>query len=148
MIIFRTRKKFHGTKDRKHLVYVNFKIRSNREVRTRIRNVYDKLGYHETRPNLTLPEYWQEVINSKFVLSPPGNGEDCMRTWEAIYLGAIPIVTNSSQMWPLFKQVPVLAINEGEEGKVNDDFLNSYEPTGKSRQLLLADYWFQRIHSF
>ena len=71
-----------------------------------------------------------------------------MRTWEAIYLGAIPIVTNSSQMWPLFKQVPVLAVNEGEEAKVNDDFLNSYEPTGKSRQLLLADYWFQRIHSF
>ena len=37
-------------------------------------------------------KYRQMLANSAYVLSPPGNGADCHRTWEAIYLGAIPIV--------------------------------------------------------
>jgi hypothetical protein len=37
-------------------------------------------------------EYLKLVSQSKFVLSPPGNGPDCHRTWESIYLGAVPIV--------------------------------------------------------
>ena len=32
---------------------------------------------------------------SRFVISPPGNGIDCHRTWEAMYMGAIPIVRRS-----------------------------------------------------
>lgn len=39
------------------------------------------------------PKQFRELIKkSKFVLSPPGNGLDCHRTWETIYLGAVPIV--------------------------------------------------------
>jgi hypothetical protein len=36
--------------------------------------------------------YKLEMSHSMFVVSPPGNGLDCHRTWEAIYLGAIPII--------------------------------------------------------
>ena len=39
-----------------------------------------------------LHAYRQLLLRSKYVLSPPGNGPDCHRTWESIYLGAIPIV--------------------------------------------------------
>jgi hypothetical protein len=52
-------------------------------------------------------EYRNLVSNSKFVLSPPGNGPDCHRTWEAIYLGAIPIV--HSKYW----NFPDLSLNVG-----------------------------------
>lgn len=37
-----------------------------------------------------------------FVISPPGAGPDCYRTWEAIYAGAIPIVLDSET--PYFNQ--------------------------------------------
>lgn len=37
-------------------------------------------------------EYLRDISNSKFVLSPQGNGTDCYRTWEAIALHTIPIV--------------------------------------------------------
>jgi hypothetical protein len=43
-------------------------------------------------------DYENYLINlkkHKFVVSPPGNGIDCHRNWEAIYLGCIPIVLNS-----------------------------------------------------
>ena len=40
-----------------------------------------------------------------FVPSPAGNGIDCHRTWEAIYLGAVPVVLKSefygSADWPI-----------------------------------------------
>jgi hypothetical protein len=32
----------------------------------------------------------------RFVASPPGNGVDCHRTWEALYLRSVPIVLRSS----------------------------------------------------
>lgn len=59
-------------------------------------------------------EYRNLVSNSKFVLSPPGNGPDCHRTWEAIYLGAIPIV--HSQYW----NFPGLESNVGVVENWND----------------------------
>jgi len=33
-----------------------------------------------------------------FVASPPGNGLDCHRTWEALYVKTIPIVLRSVAM--------------------------------------------------
>ena len=46
----------------------------------------------ETTAMISPKNYRRLLSNSKYVLSPPGNGPDCHRTWEALYLGAIPIV--------------------------------------------------------
>jgi hypothetical protein len=55
-------------------------------------------------------QYRDLVANSRFLLSPPGNGVDCHRTWEAIYLGAIPIVLE--KFWPFqHLDLPVLVVN-------------------------------------
>lgn len=43
-------------------------------------------------------------------LSPRGNGLDCHRTWEALYLDAIPVVWNST-LNHLFIDLPVVIIN-------------------------------------
>ncbi len=39
--------------------------------------------------------YVSEMASHRFVVSPPGNGVDCHRTWESLYLGSVPIVKNS-----------------------------------------------------
>jgi hypothetical protein len=48
--------------------------------------------------------------NSLFVPSPAGNGLDCHRTWEAVYLGCVPVVLKSEfcgdESWP------VLVVNQ------------------------------------
>ena len=48
--------------------------------------------------------YRQLLREYAFVASPPGNGVDCHRTWEALYLGVIPIVKRSSfyESFPAF----------------------------------------------
>ena len=63
-------------------------------------------------PTFTSPKKYRDMVsNSAFVLSPPGNGADCHRTWEAIYLGAIPIVLK--KYWPFSHlNLPVLAVEE------------------------------------
>lgn len=59
-------------------------------------------------------DYLRLVAQSKFVLSPPGNGPDCHRTWESIYLGAVPIVLRSA--WPFRDfELPVVMVDNWTE---------------------------------
>ena len=63
---------------------------------------------------ITPKQYRNLVLQSQFVLSPPGNGPDCHRTWEALYLGATPIVHRNS--WPfLWHDIPVLVVDSWGE---------------------------------
>ncbi len=81
-------------------------------------------------------EYLDLVSKSKFVLSPPGNGPDCHRTWEAIYLGAVPIVHATA--WP-FKDfdLPVIVLEDwGSLGSAISNFRDQ-EPISRERLLEL-----------
>jgi hypothetical protein len=52
----------------------------------------------------------------KFVASPPGNGVDCHRTWESLYMGVIPIVVRSFCMEYLTGLgLPIWIIDDWEE---------------------------------
>ena len=66
-------------------------------------------------PNFSSPlNYRKLVLSSRFVISPPGNGPDCHRTWEAMYLGAIPIVLRKS--WPFAHlELPVLIVDTWDQ---------------------------------
>jgi hypothetical protein len=47
------------------------------------------------RARLRQREYLGRLVSYKFLLSPPGSGLDANRTWEAMYLGVVPIVKDS-----------------------------------------------------
>jgi hypothetical protein len=53
-------------------------------------------------------------------LSPRGNGIDCHRTWEALYLDIIPIVWHST-LDSLYENLPIIIINDLNE--INEEFL-------------------------
>ena len=88
------------------------------------------------------PQNYRELIlNSKFVISPPGNGPDCHRTWEAIYLGAVPIVLQ--KYWPFgHMNLPVLVVNDWFDiPKAIDSYVN-HEPASIEtlRRLFLESF--------
>ena len=59
-------------------------------------------------------DYRKLLLNSKFVISPPGNGPDCHRTWEALYLGAVPVVLE--KYWPFSSyDLPVILVKNWAE---------------------------------
>jgi hypothetical protein len=64
--------------------------------------------------DVTNPECYAILSKYKFILSPPGAGIDCHRTWEALYCGTIPIIIESS-INELYRDLPVLIVNTWEE---------------------------------
>lgn len=66
------------------------------------------------RYRLTPKSHRHALLQSLFVLSPPGNGPDCHRTWEAMYHGAVPIVWEKA--WPFrHLSLPVLTTSSWQE---------------------------------
>ena len=102
-----------STQDRTFTLLQSFSLHTNRTEREVCSYVGNRLGcklLEHASPN----DYRKAVSDSKFVLSPAGNGYDCHRTWEAMYLGAIPIVRRIH--WPFVDfRLPVLVIEEWDE---------------------------------
>ena len=69
---------------------------------------------HVANIESVMPELYQDVARSKFVFSPSGVGLDCYRTWEALYLGAFPVVLTSS-LDELYENLPVLIVKDWNE---------------------------------
>lgn len=93
-------------------------------------------------------DYREILANTKFVISPPGNGPDCHRTWEAIYFGAIPVVLRDSLSPGLTSDLPVLVVSS------YDDFLrlSDRELDGIYQEIIVrpkdkayAPYWVSEI---
>jgi hypothetical protein len=45
---------------------------------------------------LSLADFLALVASHRATLSPPGSGYDCLRTWQAIALGCVPLVTHDA----------------------------------------------------
>ena len=99
-------------------------------------------------PVMDQGDYAATVRQARFVLSPPGNGNDCHRTWEAMYLGAIPVVLSAFLDSGLTSTLPVLAVASW------DEFLSmspeerteaGNELLARPREMLDLAYWEQTI---
>lgn len=58
----------------------------------------------------SFPDYLREMSGWCYAVSPPGNGIDCHRTWEALYLGVIPVV--SPPLGGLLDNLPVIVVED------------------------------------
>ena len=52
------------------------------------------------------------LANSKFMICPKGNGIDCHRNWEVLYMRRVPIMTRDPYLEVLFKNYPVLFVDK------------------------------------
>ena len=96
------------------LFYVNFDIYTNLGERQKC---LSESGL-ELEPKLDFESYLREMARSYFVVSPDGNGIDCHKNWEALYLNSIPIVSRGINT-NYFKEkgLPFLIVNEWSELK-------------------------------
>ncbi len=84
-----------------------------------------------------------------FVASPFGRGMDCYRTWEALLMGAVPIVRRSP-ITQVFDGFPVAIIDDWREVTQNrlEDWVNQFSGAwddGSLEERLTSSYWWQRI---
>lgn len=88
--------------------------------------------------------YFDELAASQFVISPLGLETDCVRTWEALALGCIPIVEHTF-LDPLFEGMPVVFVHEWTE--INENFLKEKYELLKDRksEKVFFDYWHRMV---
>ena len=94
---------------------------------------------------LPFEEYLDEISRHAFVLCPAGNGIDCYRVLEAIYLGCVPVVEDSPTMRHLdglpILRVPSLYNVDFSLLKNSIDSFNNY-----SLDKAKLSYWKDRIY--
>lgn len=88
----------------------------------------------------TIPfnEYIERMSQHKFVISPPGNGIDCHRTWEALYVGCIPIVIQN-RIYDHWNELPILQVPD--YSSITEELLTDFMKRDYRYDMLSIDYW-------
>lgn len=124
------------------LLYMNHNDINNSSIRTPITQKYKTCSWVTTESNVPFQEYIYNMSQHKFVLSPYGNGIDCHRTWEALYLGVIPIVNKSFIAESICKYIPIIVVDDMTT--ITEEFLNSmYDEisTQYNSDILQFEWW-------
>lgn len=126
-----------------NLVYKNFNIGTNVNERICVNNITNNNKIFMDQPT-SIEQYWDKLSKSCFSVSPKGNGIDCHRIWESLYLNTIPIVQKHQALAP-FENLPILFIDNWEQ--VTHDFLKNkldlFEKfnNNSSLNMLKLSYW-------
>lgn len=97
------------------LLYVSHNESSHKE-RFGIKELFRDKSWaevHEQRVSYSIFLY--NLLQSKFMICPRGNAIDCHRNWEVIYMRRVPIMKKNSYLQELFKDYPVLFVNDFAE---------------------------------
>ena len=84
-------------------IYCNFQSRNR--VRRRVFKKLKKEGFVDQWKKYE--DYCANMSKYKYIASPNGNGLDCHRTWEALYLGSYPVVQKHF-MYDAFSGLPIV----------------------------------------
>jgi len=116
-------------------IIISFSVSSNPRVRVGIwlmfcggtpgeatSNLYTTPFLYTNNKNITalcfnrikVAEAYDIITQNKFVVSPPGGGLDCFRTWETLLLGGYPIVVRSG-LDEMYHNLPVLILDNWDD---------------------------------
>lgn len=90
---------------------INLASEERRQAVAALRNC-DHVDFLKKRVSQTA--IWRRYAEYPFVLSAEGNGLDCHRTWELLYLGTI-VITKTSSLDLLFDGLPVVVVEDWKE---------------------------------
>lgn len=137
----------HQKTTKKMRVLYGFSVETNYQERQPALNSLKRSSITDKIKGFPIPpEYLKQLNLYRFVASPVGNGLDCHRTWEAMYLGVIPIVKKSVSM-DYFKAggLPLWVIDEWSElenwSEENlAELANKIQETGDQSKIWFS-YW-------
>jgi len=131
-----------------HRTYLNFHIGGPTEkaeyksYRQAIHDRFSNCPWVTVADRVPPRQYLEDIASHRFIISPPGHGPDCYRHWEAMYLGAIPVVERSASMQP-FENYPMIQVDDWAQ--VTPDFLleqaDEISRRDFDRSRLFFDFW-------
>ena len=99
----------------KKLLYINHAEHTNISERGNIREKFANLNYATVDNRVSYDIYCRQIQNHKFMICPQGNGIDCHRNWEVLYLKRVPIMKKIPYLQELYKEYPVLWVDDYSE---------------------------------
>lgn len=138
----------HTNTIKENNVFFNFNIGTNLNKRNICYNTIKNKGLIFSRFNNQL-KYWEELKKCKFCISPEGNGPDCHRIWECLYLDVIPICERSFFIENISNDFPIYIIDNWDSFELNDELFNKYDNMISSldKNKLKFSYWNNIINS-
>lgn len=135
------------TTKRDILAYGTFTVANCPNERGYVKSLFENQPFcYFEKERVPVHTFLEHIVRSKFVFSPRGIGQDCFRTWEALYLGCIPIV-KSTALNPLYQDLPVLVVDDWRQ--VTQEFLaREYERISHGTykmEKLTFQYWWDKI---
>ena len=97
---------------KERLLFINFQC-TNDNYRLNVSKVLEqRFGAFNTYSLLSMNHFYHGMARSKFVLCPSGLGLESYRVWEALLLGAIPVMERMGGGWmQTFDGLPVLWVD-------------------------------------
>ena len=107
----------------KNLAYMNHNVGTNPAKRSQPFELLKDKPWVTTemgKNGADFDDYLLAVFTHRFVICPEGNGMDTHRTWESLYMGAIPVeLKNNNNRF--YEDLPILLIDDWEE--LTEEFL-------------------------
>lgn len=133
-------------RDKSVWLYVNINVTTNQTYRSEIVRTLSCNPVAVVEQGLSVDQYVRRVAQSRFVASPRGNGIDCHRTWETLYLGAVPVMARQDRVACL-DGLPVLE-TEGWDDLPPERLREVWEMVTRSAwrlESLYLSYWRRRL---
>lgn len=133
--------------EKNNLVFKNFDCSTNTRVRLQANIETEQNGFKMSAP-LPFADYIQNIKQSYFSIAPPGNGVDCHRIWECLYLQCVPVVLKHPYVFTEFSDLPIMYVDS--YATVNENFLKEkikdFYPFHKfNLEKLNLNYWKEKI---
>lgn len=151
-------KKYRDEKNKLTRFFYSFWVRTNYKKRVPILEECKKIALTDTlteveKENISKEDYLRKISKYKFIISPPGNGLDCHRTWEALYLKSVPVVEESvpTNYWEKIG-IPLMTISNWSklkdisEKELEKEYADLYAKMDSPA--LYMDYWINQIQKY
>lgn len=136
----------------------------NAQTKVFVRYNYNNNGYTEERKSSIAPlkyktdfikiienqipadEFLRNVKAHRFTMSLRGEGADTLRTWMAMSLGSIPIVSDCIEM-RFFEDMPLVYCPKDIYNELTEEWLDSIDVSGKSTERVRMSYWKKHVEN-
>lgn len=132
-------------------LYANFNTATNFSYRNLVKQVCQVSKNITFEYGISYRDYVKRTKEHIGVVSPTGNGLECIRTYETLYLDSIPVCVGDRSKYDaiyngIYKYLPIVFIDE--PFKLNDINLVKSEikrVQNNSKELINYDYWVDKI---